>query len=183
MTLPKTVKHVSFVPEKTNCGKGSCGTCGGTRFAHGPYWYAYFHRPTGKMAKMYVGKDKDGWALAHGIDPATGNVLSATPKTSPAKAKAKVAPTRTPKTTTPATAAPKKSRIPAAWAKIFTRGGCNPKLACAILGVSPKPPLSKALVKTTYKAAIFNAHPDRGGDPDRAKAIIAAFKYIEPFLT
>jgi hypothetical protein len=85
----------------------------------------------------------------------------------------------------PASVSPRKARgaIPTAWARIFTRAGANPKLACEILGVQPGAKLAKADVKKAYRAGIVANHPDKGGNEEKAKAIIAAFKFLEPFLT
>ena len=85
----------------------------------------------------------------------------------------------------PKTVTPRKARgaIPTAWARIFTRAGANPKLACEILGVKPGAKLAKADVKRAYRAGIIANHPDKGGSEEKAKAIIAAFKFLEPFLT
>lgn len=40
------------------CGKPQCKACGGIAYAHGPYWYAYWHTGGRKdpMRKVYVGK-------------------------------------------------------------------------------------------------------------------------------
>jgi hypothetical protein len=43
--------------------------------------------------------------------------------------------------------------------------------------------LAKADVKRAYRAGIIANHPDKGGNEEKAKAIIAAFKFLEPFLT
>ena len=74
--LPKSVSHVSFVEEKTNCGKPSCRVCGGKggRFEHGPYWYAYFTRADGTTGKVYVGRDRSAWGILHRVDLNTGDV-------------------------------------------------------------------------------------------------------------
>ena len=172
--LPKSVSHVSFVEEKTNCGKSSCRVCGGKggRFEHGPYWYAYFTRADGSTGKVYVGRDRSTWGALNRVDLNTGDVARI-PNPAPK-------PIPTPKTVQ----APKKrGAIPSAWARIFTRAGANPKLACEILGVKPAAKLAKADVKKAYRAGIVANHPDKGGNEEKAKAIIAAFKFLEPFLT
>ena len=174
--LPKSVSHVCFVEEKTNCGKGSCNVCGGKggKFAHGPYWYAYFTRKDGTTGKVYVGRDRDTWAGLYTVDLKTGDVTGKA-KTAPAPK-----PIPSPKTVTPRK---KAGSIPSAWARIFTRAGANPKLACEILGVTPGTKLAKADVKRAYRAGMVANHPDTGGNEEKAKAIIAAFKFLEPFLT
>ena len=174
--LPKSVHHVSFVEEKTNCGKPSCRVCGGKggRFEHGPYWYAYFTRTDGSTGKVYVGRDRSTWGALNRVDLNTGDVAGK-PKAAPAPK-----PIPTPKTVTPRKA---RGAIPTAWARIFTRAGANPKLACEILGVKPGAKLAKADVKKAYRAGIIANHPDKGGSEEKAKAIIAAFKFLEPFLT
>jgi len=176
--LPKSVSHVCFVEEKTNCGKSSCRVCGGKggRFEHGPYWYAYFTRADGSTGKVYVGRDRDTWAGLYRVDLKTGDIAG--------KAKAAPAPAPEPKTT-PKTVTPRKKAgaIPSAWARIFTRAGANPKLACEILGVTPGTKLAEADVKRAYRAGMVANHPDTGGNEEKAKAIIAAFKFLEPFLT
>jgi len=173
-TLPKSVSHVSFVEEKTNCGKPSCRVCGGKggRFEHGPYWYAYFTRADGSTGKVYVGRDRSAWGALHRVDLNTGDVARM-PNAAPN-------PVSTPKTVKAPT---KRGAIPSAWARIFTRAGANPKLACEILGVKPCAKLAKADVKRAYRAGMVANHPDMGGSEEKAKAIIAAFKFLEPFLT
>jgi len=47
-----------FLQEKVACGKKTCGKCGGTRFVHGPYWYAYWRDAKGRMRKRYLGKER-----------------------------------------------------------------------------------------------------------------------------
>jgi hypothetical protein len=66
---------------------------------------------------------------------------------------------------------------------IFACAGANPKLACEILGVTPGTKLAKATVKMAYRAGMIAKHPDKGGNEEKAKAIIAAFKFLEPFFT
>ena len=55
-TLPD---NATFRYERVNCGKEACRRCGGKRFVHGPYWYAYWEtggRKKPRMHKLYVGK-------------------------------------------------------------------------------------------------------------------------------
>jgi curved DNA-binding protein CbpA len=49
--------------------------------------------------------------------------------------------------------------------------------------VQPGAKLAKADIKRAYRAGIVANHPDRGGNEEKAKAIIASFKFLEPFLT
>jgi hypothetical protein len=46
--------------EYVNCGKPGCTTCGGSAYAHGPYWYAYWREKVrgqrSRTRKVYVGK-------------------------------------------------------------------------------------------------------------------------------
>ncbi len=42
---------VSYQLEFVRCGK-DCMGC-----PHGPYWYAYYRRPRGKVVSKYIGKD------------------------------------------------------------------------------------------------------------------------------
>jgi len=51
------------------------------------------------------------------------------------------------------------------------------------MSVKPGAKLAKADVKKAYRAGIVANHPDKGGSEEKAKAIIAAFKFLEPFLT
>lgn len=44
--------------EKVCCGKSSCKKCGGTAYAHGPYWYGYW-KEGGKTRSKYIGKSLD----------------------------------------------------------------------------------------------------------------------------
>lgn len=49
----------TFRNERVSCGKTACGTCGGNRPAHGPYWYAYWQtggRKHPQMHKRYIGR-------------------------------------------------------------------------------------------------------------------------------
>lgn len=51
--------NATFRYERVNCGKSACRRCGGERFEHGPYWYAYWEtggRKKPRMHKLYVGK-------------------------------------------------------------------------------------------------------------------------------
>lgn len=43
---------------KNSCGRKNCATCGGSRPAHGPYWYMCISRK-GKWRRIYIGKDLD----------------------------------------------------------------------------------------------------------------------------
>ena len=56
-------------------------------------------------------------------------------------------------------------------------------LAREISGVKPGARLAKADVKRAYRAGMVANHPDMGGSEEKAKAVIAAFKFLEPFLT
>lgn len=48
--------HVAtFKQELIACGKSKCGTCGGTKPTHGPYWFAYWQEGK-KKRHVYVGK-------------------------------------------------------------------------------------------------------------------------------
>ena len=51
------------------------------------------------------------------------------------------------------------------------------------MAVKPAAKLAKADAKKAYRAGIVASHPDKGGGEEKAKAIIAAFKFLEPFLT
>ena len=55
-----------------------------------------------------------------------------------------------------------RGTIPTARARIFTRAGANPKLACEILGVTPGTKLAKLDVKRAYRAGMVANHPDKG---------------------
>lgn len=55
VVCPKCGKKGTRELEKVSCGKSGCKKCGGTRQAHGPYWYVY-HRRGDKVVKCYVGK-------------------------------------------------------------------------------------------------------------------------------
>src|SRR4029453_18586753 len=47
--------HVTYRQMRKSCGKRSCATCGGTRPAHGPYWYCTTWDPlTKKTHSAYV---------------------------------------------------------------------------------------------------------------------------------
>lgn len=158
---PKNVKTFTFMREYVNCGKASCGTCGGREFKHGPYWYAYSIAPkTGKTRKTYVGADLAGWK-------ARWNVTSkaATPKTPTAETlKAKA-----PKTSK---ATPKNL---AEWNRMLKHP--TPMLAGKLLGV--KPGITKGILTCAYKEAIRVAHPDKGGNTTHAAAINAAFALLK----
>jgi len=43
--------------------------------------------------------------------------------------------------------------------------------------------MPKADVKKAYRPGMIDNHPDEGGSEEKAKAIIAAFKFLESFLT
>ncbi len=45
------LEGVSYQLEKVKCGK-DCKGC-----PHGPYWYAYYRSPHGKVVSKYVGKE------------------------------------------------------------------------------------------------------------------------------
>lgn len=167
---PKNVQRFSFVLEKIACGKGTCGTCGGTKLAHGPYWYGYFTRPNGRAGKVYVGKDLDDWKAQHlSAQPQPAAPKTAAPK---AKAKAKPAPAPAPK-------APKKEEHPEkpVWEKMISKAA-SPAIAARILGVQ-RGVTQKELTKT-FRALILKHHPDKGGDSLHAMAINAAFAMLKP---
>ena len=162
---PKTAYHFTFSHEKIACGKAGCRTCGGTNLEHGPYWYGYFGKPNGTTGKVYIGKNLSAWCRQCGIDRATGDSTLVTrppKKMAPAKAK-------------------KKPSFPATWGAILKRNTATPKLACEILGVTPKPPISARDVKVAYRAAISRAHPDKGGDNEHAVLINAAYEFLKRF--
>ena len=54
--------------EKVSCGKSNCGTCRGTAYAHGPYWYLYRRSPGGKLTSKYIGKKLPGSAEASPVE-------------------------------------------------------------------------------------------------------------------
>jgi len=56
VVCPKCGKKGTRESEKVSCGKSGCKKCGGTRQAHGPYWYVY-HRHGDKVVKCYIGKN------------------------------------------------------------------------------------------------------------------------------
>lgn len=50
-------KRVTYEQVKKSCGKSGCGTCGGIRLAHGPYWQLVEWDEAGKKKRTrYVGK-------------------------------------------------------------------------------------------------------------------------------
>ncbi len=51
-------KRLTYEQVMRSCGKRSCQTCGGTRRAHGPYWYKSEWNPETKKKRMvYIGKE------------------------------------------------------------------------------------------------------------------------------
>jgi hypothetical protein len=52
-------RDATFIRQHINCGKRRCGTCGGRRYEHGPYWYAYWWED-GRTRSAYVGKSLPG---------------------------------------------------------------------------------------------------------------------------
>lgn len=62
MGMPKPFPaHATFLRQKIACGKRRCGTCAGVRYAHGPYWYAYWWAE-GRTRSAYIGKRHPGGA-------------------------------------------------------------------------------------------------------------------------
>ncbi len=57
------------------------------------------------------------------------------------------------------------------------RNTATPKLACEILGLTPKPPIPAAEVQAAYRAAIVRAHPDKGGTNEQAAIIDGAYAF------
>ena len=55
--------RVTLEHEFTNCGKPSCGTCGGAGEGHGPYWYGYASI-NGRTKKIYFGVKKPSQGAA-----------------------------------------------------------------------------------------------------------------------
>lgn len=47
---------IHYQLERVCCGKYRCGTCGGIRFVHGPYWYAYWLDARGTPRSRYCGR-------------------------------------------------------------------------------------------------------------------------------
>ena len=51
-------KRITYEQVKKSCGKSGCGTCGGTRLEHGPYWQLVEWDEAGKKKRTrYVGKE------------------------------------------------------------------------------------------------------------------------------
>ncbi len=55
--LPSVGEWVQL--EYTRCARLSCKICGGTRYAHGPYWFHYFRSRSGRQTSRYVGRVLD----------------------------------------------------------------------------------------------------------------------------
>jgi len=151
---PNGVTEFSFCLEAIACGKPTCRTCEGTRFTHGPYWYAYFTKPDGRTGKVYVGKDRDGWCRTHGV----GSRGSTAPLPAPAP--------KTAKATGADVDCERMLKLP------------TPLLAAKLLGV--KPGISRAALTASFRDAIRKAHPDKGGSHLRAAALNAAFAMLRP---
>lgn len=84
---PGSTYRLQFI----NCGKKACGVCRGRRYAHGPYWYAFWHRG-GTMRSRYVGKRRTSsstraraFAAAVELDPRA--ILGVGPRASSADIK------------------------------------------------------------------------------------------------
>lgn len=166
---PKNVKTASFVREKIACGKGSCGTCKGTKLAHGPYWYAYWTRKDGSTGKTYVGRDLAGWQQQYGV---SAHLKKQPRKPAPKTAKPPTAPKAKTKAKKPA-----PPKINPDWLKMTSRAA-TPLLAARILGV--KPGITRNILTLAFKDRIKTAHPDRGGNTIEAAAVNAAYAMLKP---
>jgi hypothetical protein len=71
-----TVEGVTYRQQLIACGKRTCRRCGGTRYQHGPYWYAErweYGRERGRVRTSYVGKRLPAeLARELGVDRITG---------------------------------------------------------------------------------------------------------------
>lgn len=60
----------TYEQQKRSCGKKKCGRCGGTKLAHGPYWYAYWRDAKGNVRSRYMGKlRRPEWGKEEPGDP------------------------------------------------------------------------------------------------------------------
>ena len=89
----------------------------------------------------------------------------------------------------PPVAAPKTARV-AKTARVrvpvlftqFLDGRCKDlKLAAKILGVTPRPPLVKSVIRAAWISLISKHHPDKGGALQAAQAVNAAYQLLAKF--
>jgi hypothetical protein len=128
---------------------------------------------------------------SHGIDPYDAEALrkaagpnGATPppvKQKPAKPATKPAPGGQPKPRTAKAKAPRAPKVPTAFRQFITSRCKDLKLAAQVLGVKPKPPLQKSILRTAWIELIGKHHPDRGGDVEAAQAVNAAYQLLSKF--
>ena len=158
---------------RCGCGNAATFTSGGESFFARPCRQR-FYRHTIRAAKngdvqaqAYV--KNQGWNIDANIG---GRTKSAAPK--PAA----------PKPVAPKPAAARrvaKPRIPKIFAD-FLAGRCKSvALAAKVLGITPKPPLRKSVVRSAWISLISVHHPDKGGAVEAAQAVNAAYQLLEKF--
>lgn len=54
-------------------------------------------------------------------------------------------------------------------------------LAAKVLGITPKPPLKKSIVRAAWISLISRHHPDKGGTLEAAQAVNGAYQLLEKF--
>jgi curved DNA-binding protein CbpA len=54
-------------------------------------------------------------------------------------------------------------------------------LAAKVLGIKPKPPLQKSIVRAAWISLVRIHHPDKGGVLEAAQAVNAAYQLLEKF--
>jgi hypothetical protein len=54
-------------------------------------------------------------------------------------------------------------------------------LAAKVLGIKPKPPLQKAVIRAAWIALVRIHHPDKGGALEAAQAVNGAYQLLEKF--
>lgn len=67
------------------------------------------------------------------------------------------------------------------WDDVFLKSKVNVGICRLILGLPPCAPLADA--KKRFRELTREHHPDRGGDEDTYKRIVAAWSYIQSFLS
>jgi hypothetical protein len=54
-------------------------------------------------------------------------------------------------------------------------------LAAKVLGIKPKPPLQKSIVRAAWISLVRIHHPDKGGALEAAQAVNGAYQLLEKF--
>jgi hypothetical protein len=111
--------------------------------------------------------------------PAEFATAAAAAGVTPAAAKPTPTPVTPPKVRTPRVKpAPK---IPKTFSDFLATRCKSLALAAKVLGIKPKPPLQKSVVRAAWISLVRIHHPDKGGALEAAQAVNAAYQLLEKF--